>query len=378
MNYDVIILGDGIAGLGAAIGLARYHKKILIIGRKRPGASTAHAAGILDPFLEMNVRSPLFKLAREAFRRYPAWLRSLGVSLQKAGYKKTGMLYLALDRSEERQLRRRFAWQKKSGIPVRWLEAHQIFKMEPSVSRKVRGGLFYPSIPRVQPEKLMKALIAFSQKQGIRILKTKRAAQLICHCEGSPSGDDKARSISQVAGVRLENRLFKSNIVIQAQGAWAGNDRNAEIRLPVKPVRGQALIVQKGKTRISTILHSMDGGYIVPWDPGNLLLGSTVERAGFNPVTTSRGLESIRRRIERIAPRLKGARILTAWAGLRPFPKDRLPIIGAGRIGGVYLATGYYRSGILMSGLAGEFLAKGIVTGKMPHILKPFSMNRFL
>ncbi len=366
MTYDAIILGDGIAGLGAGLGLARYRKKILVIGKKGiKGSSTPRAAGILDPFLEMNLGSPLFRFSRAAFRRYPAWLKSFGVSLEKAGYKTVGMLFVAMNEREENELRRRLAWQKKSGIPIRWLTAAEILKREPSVSGKLQGGLFYPSIPRIQPEKLIKILKTVARKKGIRILSKKSSASLVVFQK-------------QVAGVRLEGCFFKSKVVIQAAGAWAGIPGAVGNPLPVSPVRGQVLIAKTGKNKISTILHSLDGGYIVPWDRTTLLLGSTVERAGFHPGTTAKGLKSIRRRIERIVPGLIGAKIVDSWAGLRPFPKDRLPIIGKSPLKGLYLAAGYYRSGILVSGLAGELLAKGIVTGKMPARLQAFDPGRRL
>lgn len=360
--YDMIVIGDGIAGWAAALGLARCRKKILVIGKTGiQGGSTAHAAGILDPFLEMNQGSPLFKLAQEALFSYPRWVRSLGVSLEEAGYKTVGMIYIAMNGAQEKELRRRLTWQKKTGIPVRWLSASQVLAREPQVSRNLRGGLFYPSIPRVQPEKLMKALRASARKKGVRILMSKSSAKLVISRE-------------RVQGVNLEGRFLKSKAVIQASGAWAGVSGTP---LPVKPVRGQILIVKKGKSKISSILHSMDGGYIVPWDAGTLLLGSTVELAGFKPQTTSQGLLSIRRRTEKIVPALKTAKILRTWAGLRPFPKGRLPIIGPTGVKGLYGAAGYYRSGILISGLAGELLAKGIVTGRMPRPLRPFSAKRF-
>ena len=364
MTYDAIIIGDGIAGLGAALGLARYRKKILVIGKRGiEGSATPRAAGILDPFLEMNDGSPFFKFSREAFRGYPRWVRSFGVSLAKAGYKTTGMLYLAMNGREEKELRQRLAWQKKSGIPVRWLSTREILKREPRVSSSARGGLFYPSIPRVQPEKLMKILNAAARKKGVRILSRKSSAKLVV------SGE-------RVVGVRLEGCFFKSKAVIQAAGAWAGTPGAVGTPVPVRPVRGQVLIVKNGENKISTILHSLDGGYIVPWDRGSLLLGSTVERAGFKPGTTAKGLKSIRRRAEKIVPGLKAAKILDSWAGLRPFPEDRLPIIGKALLKGLYLAAGYYRSGILVSGLAGELLAKGIMTGKMPAQLRAFDPRR--
>lgn len=365
MSYDAIVIGDGIAGLGAALGLARYRKKVLLIGRSGiKGGATPRAAGILDPFLEMDPRSPLFKLAREAFLGYSRWARHSGFSLQKAGYRTVGMIYIAMDRREETHLRRRLVWQKKSGISVRWLSAREILKREPYVSRNLRGGLFYPSIPRVQPEKLMKVMRVSAKKRGVQTLLSKACVKLVV-------------SGKEVQGVSLRGRFFKSKVVIQAAGAWCGVSGALGARLPVKPVRGQILIAKKEKIKISSILHSVNGGYIVPWDPETLLLGSTVEHAGFKPATTVRGLRSIRRRTEKIVPALKTAQMLTSWAGLRPFPKDRLPIIGPAKIKGLYWAGGYYRSGILISGLAGELLAEGVVTGRMPASLKPFSAARF-
>jgi D-amino-acid dehydrogenase len=60
------------------------------------------------------------------------------------------------------------------------------------------------------------------------------------------------------------------------------------------------------------------------------------------------------------------------WSGLRPFAEGGRCLIGPTRIKGLFLATGYYRSGILIGPIVGKLLAEGIASGKFSPLLKPF------
>ena len=132
-----------------------------------------------------------------------------------------------------------------------------------------------------------------------------------------------------------------------------------------------------GRVRIGTIVHSLDGAYVIPWEKGTYLLGSNVEFRGFKPRVTKRGLRDMMRRGRRILPSLGRCEVVDAWAGLRPYSRRRMPFIGPARLKGLYLAAGYYRSGILIGAYAGKLLAKGIISGKMPIILKAFHPGKF-
>lgn len=338
-KYDVVILGGGIAGLGVAIPLARAGKKVLVLERKNlKGQSTPAAGGILDPVLEMHPKHPLLPLCLKAAHEYPSRIRGLmrrtGMDV---GYKKTGMFYAAFNAAEKKILKKREAWQKKSGLRVRWLEPAQILKREPALAKNIVGGIEYSDIARIQPKKLHQAL----------------------------------RRDAELAGVHFssDSGLAEGSIVVNALGSWAGLKR-----LPIQPVRGQIEIIRSG-LKIKTILHTVNGGYIVPWDPGTYLLGSTVEFAGYKPKVTAMGLKSIRKRTEKLVPALRGAKTVETWSGLRPFSKTGLPIIGL-TAPGHYLACGYYRSGILIGMTAGELLAKNILTGKTPPLLRPFDPRK--
>jgi glycine oxidase len=67
---------------------------------------------------------------------------------------------------------------------------------------------------------------------------------------------------------------------------------------------------------------------------------------------------------------LRDAEVVDAWCGFRPGSKDGLPYIG--RIDArTYIATGHFRNGILLAPITGALLAKMIVDGATPELLKP-------
>lgn len=365
-RYDALILGTGIAGLGCAIGLARAGRRVLAIGKKGlRGESSPAAAGILDPLLEMKPANPLLKLGLAAFRRYPSFVRELvRRTRHDVGFVRTGLLYAAMDRRQEKILRKRWRWQKKIGFPVRWMSRGAVLKAHPVLARRVHAALFYPTLGKVHPAKLMRALHRLAVKLGVGVMKF--------------SGDATLRlRRKRVVGVRVGGKNFESKAVVNATGSWAGTNPSLRMRPPVLPARGQIFIL-KGPHKISTILHSLEGAYLVPWGKEECLAGSTIEFVGFRARVTAKGIRDIQKRVETLAPSVRRLKRVASWAGLRPYPKGRLPFIGPTRISGLYLATGYYRSGILMGPYAGSLLAKGILSGKMPSLLAPFDPRRRL
>ena len=363
-KYDVIILGAGAAGLSVAAALAENGQKVLVVSKKLFGEASPASAGILDPFLEMKPRHPFFLFCRTAFRNYPSFIRKIEKATGKSvGYEKTGMLYVAMTPREEKELRKRYHWQKDCGIPLRLLSAKAILKIHPGIHPQLRAGLFYPNIGRVQPRKLVAALTAYVKQYRGRLIK-------------AAAGVSLAVESGKVSGIRIGKKKWEAPAVVNAAGAWAGIMTDKSLKIPVLPARGQ-IFLAKGKLKISTIVHSLTGGYVVPWEKAAggkkiYLVGSNVEFRGFNASVTPEVMKDIRDRNERILPGLRSCRKIQSWAGLRPYSKRRLPYIGPSKIKGLYWAAGYYRSGILMSPYAGKLLAKGIVSGRMPEVLKPF------
>ena len=67
---------------------------------------------------------------------------------------------------------------------------------------------------------------------------------------------------------------------------------------------------------------------------------------------------------------------LEAWAGLRPYTNDTLPILGQTPIDGLYIATGHFRHGILLAPVTAALMADVILRGRASFDLSPFAPAR--
>jgi glycine oxidase len=117
--------------------------------------------------------------------------------------------------------------------------------------------------------------------------------------------------------------------------------------------------------------------YLIPRSDGRLLAGATVEEAGYDKRTVAETIQRMQHAAVALLPALENARLLKAWAGLRPGTPDNLPILGATPTPGYHVATGHFRDGILLAPVTALLMAQ-LITGARPELdLAPFSMERF-
>ena len=361
-SYDAIVVGAGIAGLSVARELAKLKLRVLVIEKEEPGGKTSRAAaGILDPYTEASEESPMLELGLKAFRLYPEFLDELGKgAAREVEYERTGCLYLALNPEDEDFLKERFNWQKRRGLSVESLPAGEVRKLEPEVSARVRGGVLYPEVPKLNAAKLTSLLFRDVRAKGVEIRTQVREISVSIEKE-------------RIRGVETSVGFLEAPAVVLAAGAWTEVDPKLGPRVKLGPVRGQILILQgKPSTQPKRILHSTRYAYIVPWPGNRLLLGSTLEQVGFDDRVTPEVQKDILERASEMIDSLGELPIEMSWAGLRPYAEGGKPVIGPTRIRGCFLATGYYRSGILIGPLVGKLLAEGIESGNFSPLLKPF------
>jgi len=118
--------------------------------------------------------------------------------------------------------------------------------------------------------------------------------------------------------------------------------------------------------------------YLVPRNDGRILAGATVEYVGFDKRVTAGGIEKILAAAIELAPGLKDARIEETWAGLRPDSADHLPILGPTDLEGLLVATGHFRSGILLTPVTARLIREWITEQKVSVDWERFSPLRFL
>jgi glycine oxidase len=117
--------------------------------------------------------------------------------------------------------------------------------------------------------------------------------------------------------------------------------------------------------------------YLIPRSDGRLLVGATVEEAGFDKRTDLATIQRLHKAAIALVPKLADAKILEDWAGLRPGTPDALPILGETETPGYYVATGHFRDGILLAPITAEVMT-AVIQSRAPEFdLTAFSPARF-
>jgi glycine oxidase len=141
------------------------------------------------------------------------------------------------------------------------------------------------------------------------------------------------------------------------------------------PVKGQMLALAMPHAFVGRTLW-VPGAYLVPRDDGRLLVGATVEEAGFDVRVTARGVRTLLDAALRALPSLGDLAVAETWAGLRPGSPDGLPCLGETATAGYFVASGHYRNGILLTPATAAGIADAI-EGKDASALAAFSPRRF-
>lgn len=364
---DVVVVGAGVIGCSIALRLAQSGADVLVLERGEPGAEASGAAGgILGAQMEAHGLGPMLDFSIASRRLFPSLaeeLRSLtGIDIR---YRPSGVLQLALDEGEEAQLLERHAWQEAAGLRASLVSVAHLARRK--AFGAARLGLWLPDDGQVDNQLLTSALQLAAARAGARFRQGAPVRRLLAGVGLEP----------RCSGVELYDGAIYAQNVVLAAGAFTGLIEGVPLPLgSIVPVRGQMVALRPAAMPFNEVVGGA-GGYCVPRLDGRVLVGSTVERVGFEKAVTAAGLSSLLARAQQIAPSLGDARIEDHWSGLRPGTADGLPILGRSALDGLIFATGHYRSGILLAPATAEAIRDLITRQASRFELHAFSAERF-
>jgi len=117
--------------------------------------------------------------------------------------------------------------------------------------------------------------------------------------------------------------------------------------------------------------------YVVPRSDGRIVIGSTLEDAGFDKRVDPGTIQRLHQAAADLIPELGEARMLETWAGLRPGTPDALPLLGATEVDNYFIAAGHYRDGILLAPVTALVMSQAVRGLKPDFELSAFSPARF-
>jgi glycine oxidase len=369
-GFDAIFVGGGVIGLASAWRAARRGARVCVLEAERPAAgATGVAAGMLAPAGEASWgEEALLSLNLESLRLWPGFVQELEqASGIEIGFAQRGALHVALDRDEAESLRRRYDLHRQLGLDSEWLTGGACRKLEPGLATGIRGGSHVPGEASVDPRRVVAALLAALDREGVDVHSGARVA--------SAERSDRSWTLTSADG-----QSFAAAAVVLTAGCWSGRLDwiPQEARPAVRPVKGEIVTLRgPAEDPVCERIVTGDRVYMVPRADGRLIVGATVEEKGFDTTVTAGGVHELLREAYRLIPEIAELELAETTAGLRPGTPDNAPLIGSGAIDGLLIATGHFRNGVLQAPLTADCVAALLAGERPPFDLEPFSPARF-
>jgi glycine oxidase len=248
---------------------------------------------------------------------------------------------------------------------VELLEGDEIHRREPALSSKIRHAVFVKGDHWLNTQRLVLAYAQAAASIGVELRTACNVSRLIVE-----SGRARA--------VVTEGERIEGDAVLLAAGAWSSELMTAlGAPLRIEPRRGRMVALAHVPPVVRHCVHGEV--YLVPRPSGELLIGATVERAGFHRAVTAEGIAGLLQAAIALVPSLRDLPIARTWCGFRPWAPDSLPVLGPWPgVEGLFVATGHFRNGILLAPITARLMTEWI-TGRQPTLaVKDFLPGRFV
>jgi sarcosine oxidase subunit beta len=375
---EVVVIGGGVVGSSVAYFLARAGKKVVLIekGCKGGEASSANAA-----FVWSITRKPGIdiRLAMHSFDIHRQLKAELEMDFE---YVRGGGLMIIEDETQLPFVEAHLQKRAEDGYPIELIDPDKVLELEPHLAKeRVFGAAYSPIDGFTNPIFLVLALNFEAKKLG---------AGLFHHTEVL----DIEVADGQVKGVVTDKGTIKTGTVVNAAGSWGCFIGDmVGIKVPVAPFQLAMLVTEQLPPTVSHAI--MGASYMVEEDAGkdeglgcglimsqqaagNLLIGASWRKTGYDKRTIQEEIELMARVNVRAMPMLKTVRIMRSYANFFPNTPDDLPILG--RVDGVegfIMACGHCGHGIGMGPGSGKLIQELICDGKTTIPLDELSLSRF-
>lgn len=360
-TFDVAVIGGGIIGCSIAHYLAKENMKVAVfesqqIGRKATNA----AAGMLGAHSECDDLDLFYPFARSSQRAYFQLQEELqevtGVNI---GLTLGGIYKLARSESDKNQLR-----QTLSLSTVKWLDAEEVRKEEPAITKDIIGAAYIRDDVHVLPYSVCQAFSKSAQKHGASILEYTHVLDI--------QKEDSSYSIKTTSG------SFVAKYIVVANGVWSSSlFQSLGLNHQIVPVKGECLSVFSDRTELKHTLF-YDHSYVVPRNNGRLVIGATMIENEWSEHPTLGGVAQLITRAKAMLPSVTDMKIDSFWAGLRPQTFDQRPFIGRHpEEDNILFATGHYRNGILLAPATGKMIRDLLLEKEVrQEWVEAFKVNR--
>jgi sarcosine oxidase subunit beta len=294
---------------------------------------------------------------------------------------------LLIETEEELEFMHDFvAGQQQAEIDVRLLTKSETRKIQPDSSEQnIAGSTYSPKGFSLNSINLVYAFTEAAKRRGAKILRNTQVESI-------------RLSGNRIQSVVTHQEEIITDFVVNATGPSAPKiGKMVGLEIPIVPLRGEILVtetmppivripvteagyitVKRNPELVKKMSKSGATSGISQSDRGNVYIGASKQFVGFNTCNSSGGMADLAQRAVHFFPALSGARVIRAYAGLRPYTSDGLPILGSvPEIDGFIMAAGHGGDGVALSMITGKLITELIIKGETSIGIEKLSIKRF-
>ena len=369
-HYDIVIIGGGGHGLATAYYLAKEHnlKNIAVVEKGWiGGGNTGRNTTIIRSNYLWDASAGLYDYALKIWEKLSQELNFNVMFSQR------GVLNLAHNQHDVRELKRRTHANRLNGIDCEWLNVDQvkefcpIINCSPDIRYPVMGSTLQRRAGTARHDAVAWGYARGADSMGVDIIQN-------CEVKGIK------RNGNVIEGLETTKGFIKtSKIGVAAAGHSSVIANMAGLKLPIESKPLQALVSEPIKPIIDTVVMSNAvHAYVSQSDKGELVIGAgTDSYVSYTQRGTHEIVESTLRAVLELYPIFSRLRMLRQWGGVVDICPDASPIISKTSIKGLYFNCGWGTGGFKATPGSGHLFAHTIAKDE-PHFLNAaFNINRF-
>ncbi len=381
---DILVIGGGIAGTATTCYLSQYGHEVTLLEQSE---LAAEASGLNAGTIwatgwghSPDLSSTLSMGSLEIFKTLQL---DLGYDIE---FRQSGSLQAIQTEEQYAFAQEEVREWEAQGHQVELLAPRDARSIEPELSSRILGCLYYPHGGNANPVKTVQALASLAQQSGATML-TQHEVTAIAHLD-----DDTYQIVTPLA-------TFKARTLVLAAGPWCRSlGTMLGLHIPVFAVRGQMWATAPMPPSIFHSIGALESHHYWHNHPyrdkqtplelthlqgqrltrhlygrqtrdGEIIIGG--DRQLNAPKTPDQaGIETNRTHAIELFPFLQHLPITRTWAGWMPFTRDLQPLIGKiPHLENLYLLTGLSSSGFQKGLMSGKLLAEYIHNGVAAPIL---------
>jgi sarcosine oxidase subunit beta len=364
---DAVIVGAGIAGLGAARELAaRGVGRIVVLDRAYPGAGATGRN--VARIRRMQLTEELSRVAiacQDKYERMGGELRS-NVLFYRLGY-----AWILYEADEVERMRDVVAMHRRLGIRSALLTPAETIRHLPVFE----GG------EQVAGSVLSDDAIVHHDAVVWAHLDHLTGRRVEVHPYTTVTGFD--RDGERVRAVVTDRGRIEAPVVVNATDGWSRDvNAMAGVRTPNRPVRREVLVTAPLRRTIEAAVtfYRPSEGWFNQTLRGEVVMGAVDpdEPAGVDQRSSWGFLRRTADLMTRKAPALRDVTVIRQWGGMYDITPDHLPMVGpTAQLEGWWQAVGWSGRGMLLAPYLTELLAEHVVSGEAPAMLRMFLPDRF-